>query len=184
MPASPPDKINYHHEAIADAMIACPQKTQGQIAKELGYTQSWLSTVVNSSMFRAYLSQRRAEYNEALADKTQRRLFEVGLKAVDEVEAALESDELDPNFALDAMDKALQRAGMAPSGKGKGGGSGGDTYNQYNYVQATSEELAQARQMMYQRAHGEVIDQQTNPETTDGEENETEDYTSGGSDVG
>jgi len=143
--ASPPAEVSYRHEAIADEMLANPYKNQGDIAATLGFTQSWLSTVVNSSTFQAYYERRRREYNSSLADTAQRRSLEVGIAALDKVEEGLKEGEVDP---VEAFDKALNRAGLAPS-KGSGAAGGGGDQVQNNYYMAPSpEELATARQRM------------------------------------
>lgn len=142
--ASPPSEVSYRHEAIVDEMLANPFSTQADIAAKLGYTQSWLSTVTNSGTFRAYYERRRREFNETLAEQAQKKSLEVGMKALDKAAEGLETGDVDP---VEVFDKALNRAGMAPS-KGTSGGGEGQTNIQNNYVTATQEELAAARQRM------------------------------------
>lgn len=140
MSASPPEEINYRHQAIADEMLANPWMTQGDIAEKLGFTQSWLSTIVNSGTFQAYLQERRQEFNQILASQAQRKSLELGMKAMDKAAAALDADEVDP---VEVFDKALSKAGMAPKSGGPGQGNG-PVQNNY-YLTATKEELASAR---------------------------------------
>jgi hypothetical protein len=59
--AVPPKKMNYTHEACVDLIIARPGISQGQIAAYFGYSQSWLSTVMATDMFKARLAARREE---------------------------------------------------------------------------------------------------------------------------
>lgn len=146
MAASPPDNLRYRHQAIADEMLANPMANQNQIAEKLGYTPSWISTVINSDAFQAYYRERRAEWDSELASKAHTRALEVGLKALDKTEDALEAGEIDP---VTVFDKALQRAGMAPS---KGSDTQNNTQINNNYYTATSDELRQARERMTSQA--------------------------------
>jgi hypothetical protein len=52
---------NYTHDALIDLLIARPDMTQRQIAAYLGYTESWLSVVINTDAFQAKLAARREE---------------------------------------------------------------------------------------------------------------------------
>lgn len=143
MSANPPDKMRYRHEAIADMMLAHPAATQNEIAEKLGYTASWLSTVINSDSFKAYYEERRAEWNNELADTAHRKALEVGIKALDKTLEGLDREEIDP---VTAFDKALQRAGMAPSTRNDSVQNNTQINN--NYYTASKDELAEARARM------------------------------------
>lgn len=141
MSANPPDKLRYRHEAIADMMLAHPMATQNEIAEMLGYTASWLSTVVNSDTFKAYFRERRSEWNTELAETAHTRALEVGIKALDKTEEALEAGEIDP---VTVFEKALKSAGMGGS---RGDGAQNNTQVN-NYYTATPDELEAARARM------------------------------------
>lgn len=143
MSANPPDKMRYRHEAIADMMLANPMANQNEIAEKLGYTPSWLSTVINSDSFKAYYEERRAEWNSELADTAHRKALEVGIHALDKTMEGLDAGEIDP---VSAFDKALQRAGMAPSSRDSGSTQNNTQVN--NYYTATPGELEEARARM------------------------------------
>lgn len=66
------------YAAVIELMISNPTWSQGQIARHLGKTQSWLSIVVNSDAFRAKL----AEYRERVVDPILEAKVEDRLKAV------------------------------------------------------------------------------------------------------
>ena len=53
-------KISYTHDAIIDAIIASPGVSQGELAKEFGYTQTWLSIMIGSDAFQSRLTERKA----------------------------------------------------------------------------------------------------------------------------
>jgi hypothetical protein len=64
-------KLRIPHHAILDLMLANPFMTQNDIAKEAGYSVSWLSVLVNSDSFKSELNKRRTELNEVLAVEIQ-----------------------------------------------------------------------------------------------------------------
>lgn len=112
--------VNYRHEAIIDWMLLNYDKTLGQCANDLGYTQGWLSVVTNSDAFRAEYNRRRSVHNEELGEKARSKLLNIANKALDQLEDYIDGEEeKDPRFILDTADKTLNRYGFSPS-KGDG----------------------------------------------------------------
>lgn len=60
------DRVKYSHDAMIDLMIAQPSVSQGELAQHFGYTQAWVSRVINSDAFQARLALRK----EDLVDPT------------------------------------------------------------------------------------------------------------------
>jgi hypothetical protein len=56
-----PPKIRYNHEAMANLILMNPGIKQKEIAIAMGYTEAWISTVMCSDAFQAYLAKRQAE---------------------------------------------------------------------------------------------------------------------------
>jgi hypothetical protein len=54
-------RVKYSHDAMIDMLIADPGLSQGAIAQQFGYTQPWVSRVMNSDAFLARLAQRKAD---------------------------------------------------------------------------------------------------------------------------
>lgn len=54
-------RVKYTHDALIDMIIANPAVSQGQLAMHFGYTQGWLSRVMNSDAFQARLAARKTE---------------------------------------------------------------------------------------------------------------------------
>ena len=54
-------RVKYTHDALIDMIIANPAVSQGQLATAFGYTQGWLSRVMNSDAFQARLAARKME---------------------------------------------------------------------------------------------------------------------------
>lgn len=59
--AIPPQKMRYSHQALIDLMITRPELSQNEFAAILGYTPSWLSTIICSDTFQMALAERREE---------------------------------------------------------------------------------------------------------------------------
>lgn len=59
--AAPLAKVRYTHEAMADAILANPAISQGELATIFGYTQPWVCRVLASDAFQAYLAERKNE---------------------------------------------------------------------------------------------------------------------------
>ena len=71
-------KTSYSHEALADFIIANPCLNQGDIAKHFGYTQGWLSQIIGSDAFQAYVAQRK----EQIVDPMLRGAVEESFKGL------------------------------------------------------------------------------------------------------
>ena len=54
-------RVSYSHDAMIDMLIANPAISQGQLAQNFGYTQAWVSRVVNSDAFLARLAERKCD---------------------------------------------------------------------------------------------------------------------------
>lgn len=52
-------RVKYSHDAMIDLLIANPAISQGELAQQFGYTQAWVSRVVNSDAFLARLAERK-----------------------------------------------------------------------------------------------------------------------------
>lgn len=80
---APEIKRPWHH-AVIELMIAHPELKQGEIARRLGKSQTWLSIVVNSDAFRMKLAERREEVvDPVLEAKVEDRLRAVANEATE-----------------------------------------------------------------------------------------------------
>lgn len=61
LPSEPPaiQRLNYSHDAMIDMIIANPGVHQNIIARMLGYSPSWVSTIMATDAFQVKLAQRR-----------------------------------------------------------------------------------------------------------------------------
>lgn len=140
-------EVNHWHQAIADMMLANPDMKKRDIAAQLGRTPAWLSAVIHSDAFVAYYEARRVQYNQELHQNTVVKLYNVAQKAIERVDEALDDKDLDPRYALDAKDRALEKLGFGS--KNVPAHNSGTTNVQNNYY-VSQESLAQARQRMLQ----------------------------------
>ena len=54
-------KVHYTHDAIIDQILANPGIDQRQMCKMYGYTEAWMSTIVNSDAFQVRLRERKED---------------------------------------------------------------------------------------------------------------------------
>lgn len=54
-------RVRYTHDSMIDLMLATPGISNAQLAAHFGYTQAWVSRVVNSDAFNARLAERKDE---------------------------------------------------------------------------------------------------------------------------
>jgi len=98
------DRVKWDHDAAIDLMIGNPHLTQGEIARMLGYTQSWMSRIVNSDAFQARLSQKKSE----IIDPAIVLSFEDKLKGLADQSIDIIAEKLDQTKSPDLAYKALE----------------------------------------------------------------------------
>ena len=116
----PLQKIRYTHDAMIDLMIMRPEISQGDLANIFGFTEGWVSQVINSDMFQARLALRK----EQVIDPTLRltvteRFRAVTNRSLDILQEKLSkpASQVPDNLVLKAVEigaKALAVGGNAP----------------------------------------------------------------------
>jgi DNA-binding MarR family transcriptional regulator len=53
--------VRYTHDAIIDTILENPGVSQGDLSRMFGYTQSWMSIIINSDAFQERLAERKGE---------------------------------------------------------------------------------------------------------------------------
>ena len=105
-------RVSYTHDAMIDLVIACPGSSQGEIAKHFGFTQAWVSRVINSDAFQARLAERKTEIvDPTLTATLEERLKALASRSVDVVMGKLENS-MDGNFALKALEVTSKSLGF------------------------------------------------------------------------
>lgn len=133
------------HVAIADWLIAHPDGTLGQCARELGYTQTWISIIVNSDAFKQFLARRQESYFDERIVPLRDKVVGVAHRAVERLAEHVEVSG-DPNFLLATADKTLHRLGYAPTASQPPAPQG--QVNIQNNYYTDKETLARARERM------------------------------------
>jgi hypothetical protein len=52
-------KVRYTHDAIIDMIIATPEITQRELSRQFGFTEAWMSIIINSDAFQERLAERK-----------------------------------------------------------------------------------------------------------------------------
>lgn len=84
-------EVSYTHDALIDEILLNPAVSQGEMARMYGYTQGWMSIIVNSDAFQNRLAERKAE----LVDPKIRASIQERLDAVARVALERIMDRLD-----------------------------------------------------------------------------------------
>ena len=140
--------IRHQHSMIMNWLVLNPHRSQKECADHFGVTQAWLSTVINSDVFQAEFQQKLQNIHVRCAEGIPEKLRVVADIALDKLADKISQSE-DPDFILDAADKALHRMGYAPSSARNGYGAGqGVQVNQQNVFMLSKEDLEAARGVM------------------------------------
>lgn len=104
-------KVNYTHEALADAIIQNPWASQGELAAHFGYTESWLSRIIASDAFQAYLAARKDEVIDPRIRATVEERFKgLVIQSIEKLHQRLEVSPSD-DLLLGVMNGAAKALG-------------------------------------------------------------------------
>jgi hypothetical protein len=79
-------KVSYTHDGIIDAIIANPAISGGELAALFGYSQCWMSIMVNSDAFKNRLAERKAEIvDPRIVASVEERLEAVAKKSLEKI---------------------------------------------------------------------------------------------------
>lgn len=106
-------KTNYTHDALIDAILANPEMTQRQFAGIFGYSETWLSIVMNSDAFKEKLVERREEVVDPILKATiQDRLNAVANKSLDNILQSMHDKPADMKTATKALELTTRALGF------------------------------------------------------------------------
>lgn len=91
-------------------LLLFPDKSQRELAKMLGYTEGWLSTLINSDMFQERFKKLRDTYHSTAFIGLRSKTEAAASMAVDRLVELMENDQekaLSPSFILEATTKLL-----------------------------------------------------------------------------
>ena len=85
-------KVRYTHDAIIDEILINPAISQGEIAKQFGFTQTWVSIVINSDSFQERLAERKGQLiDPAIQATINQRLDAIAKRSLDKIIERLDS---------------------------------------------------------------------------------------------
>lgn len=141
-------RISHKHSLIMNWMVLNPDQPLRACAEHFGVTQSWLSTVIHSDVFQAEFQEKLQKIHNHCAQSIPEKLRVVADIALDKLAGCVANSE-DPEYILDAADKALHRMGYAPASARNGfGANAGVQVNQQNVFMLSQDDLDQARGVM------------------------------------
>lgn len=114
-PASAPEgRWRWWYASIADWMLRNPDGTQEDCARHFGKHPNTISRIVTSDTFRAYLAQRRREWQSDHDARITQRLGDVALKSMDNILDQLDKkrDTLKLDILTELMGSSLEALGF------------------------------------------------------------------------
>ena len=92
-PAKPAlKKLRYTHDAMIDEIIVNPSVSQGEIAQRFGFTETWVSIVINSDAFQEKLAERKAQLvDPKISASVEDRLAGIAARSLDRIAEKLDS---------------------------------------------------------------------------------------------
>jgi len=148
-------RVKYTHDAMIDLLIANPAISQGQIAAHFGYTQPWVSRVMNSDAFNVRLAERKGDLvDPTIAATIEEKFKALASKSLDVVLEKLTVTQ-NPDTALKALEITSKALGY--------GARQQNVAVQQNFVVALPPKAASAAE--WAMSHGPV----TAPLTIDAE---------------
>jgi len=128
-------RLSHRHVAIADWLIAHPDRPLSECAAAFHVSRSWLSCIIHSDAFQEYLKARQADAFGVAIDLRD-KVAGVAEIALERLLEKLQVEE-DTNTLISAADKALAKLDY--------GRKGPDVAIQTNIYQASPEQLEDAR---------------------------------------
>ena len=145
------------HEAFANYILINPGATLREMGAFFNYSPVWISRVVNTDMFRAYMAGRQIEVNTFVASDLPAKLSAAAHLATERVIEVLETA-TDPDLIVDTFDKVLHRYGYAPNAKN---GAQAQINVQNNVFYLNKEELAVARGQLIESHQPKALEDHT-----------------------
>lgn len=156
--------VRWWHDAIIDDMLIHPLDTVPERAKRLGYTENYMSVILNSDLFKAAYAARRSEFNVAMAQAISNKMGEVAVKGLDVLLETIEKKRDAIPFAVlsDTVDKTLNRLGYGVKPAGAPVVQVNASGQQVGVV-VSSEQLAEARQALRAAEAQRALETPTHP---------------------
>lgn len=122
-------RVRYTHDAMIDMIVGNPWVSQGELARNFGFTQGWVSQVIASDAFQARLAMRKNE----LIDPTIRATIEERFKGLIARSIEILQQKLEQPVSLISDELALKALEISAKAAGYGAKNAGMTIQQ-NFV--------------------------------------------------
>ena len=77
-------KVRYTTDAVIDEILVNPAISQGELAERFGYTQAWMSIIINSDAFKNRLAERKGQLvDPQITASVEERLEALGKASLD-----------------------------------------------------------------------------------------------------
>jgi len=85
-------KVRYTHDAMIDEILMNPAVSQGELAKQFGFSQTWMSIVINSDAFQERLAERKGQLTDpSVIASINERLDAIAKRSLDKIMERLDS---------------------------------------------------------------------------------------------
>lgn len=140
-------RVHYTHDSMIDLILTNPVVSQGELAAHFGYTQAWVSRIMNSDAFQARLAVRKTELvDPSIVLTIDEKLKALASKSLDVVLEKLTVTQ-NPDTALKALEVTTRALGY---------GARQQNLNvQQNFVVALPPKAASAQD--WASTHGPVV---------------------------
>jgi hypothetical protein len=86
------ERVRYTHDAMIDEILVDPAISQGELARRFGFSQAWISIVINSDSFQARLAERKGTLvDPKITARVEERLESLAKRALDRLLERVES---------------------------------------------------------------------------------------------
>lgn len=111
------DKVRYSHDAMIDMIVANPWISQGELARNFGYTEGWVSQVIASDAFQARLAERKNELVDPYLRATIEERFKgLVVRSIEILMRKLDETKVSDETALRAAEIAAKALGYGNRG--------------------------------------------------------------------
>ncbi len=104
------------HEQIVDYMLQNPHRTQGEMAEFFSKTEAWLSSVINSDLFRDYKALRFTQHQDNVSHSVIERVSGLAGLSLEVLKERIEEerDDIPLGIVLDSATLMLKSMGFGP----------------------------------------------------------------------
>ena len=105
-------RVKYSHDAMIEMMLMEPGVSNGKLAAYFGYTEGWVSRVMNSDAFQARLAERRTEIvDPQILQSFEERIKGLANQSLDVLQAKLDATK-SQDLALKTFELSTKALGM------------------------------------------------------------------------